>query len=151
MLSMKAKYALKALGYLARKPDTRFGIERIAEAENIPYKFLEAILTELRKSNVIDSKRGAAGGVKLARAPKDISIGDVIRLMDGPIALLPCASITRYRACDDCPDEAACRLRQVMIDARLAIADVLDERTLADLASRSPLPSERRLTDDDLG
>ncbi|WP_138379433.1 RrF2 family transcriptional regulator [Luteithermobacter gelatinilyticus] len=138
MLSMKAKYALKALSYLVAQDTQRVQTGAIAQAENIPHKFLEAILTELRKNNIIDSKRGLYGGVRLARAPEKVTVGDIIRIIDGPLAMVPCASLTRYRPCEDCPDETSCRIRNIMIDARLALTEVLDQRTLRDLADAAP-------------
>ena len=143
MLSQQSRYALKALIYLAGvtqagddhgKP--RPSAEIAAEA-NIPRKFLEAILLDLKLAGIVHSTRGKAGGYVLARAPDKITFGEVIRVTDGPLALIHCASQKFYRRCLDCPDEAACTLRQIMIEARAQLAAVLDTRTLADASSRA--------------
>jgi Rrf2 family protein len=106
----------------------------IAEAEDIPKKFLEAILVELRDHGIVDSRRGRYGGHRLARPPARVSVGDVIRVIDGPLALTPCSSRTQYGACADCEDPVICALRPVLQEARDAVATVLDGRTLAQLA-----------------
>ena len=118
MLSQKAKYALRAVLMLAE----RFGaqtppvaVSEIAEREQIPQKFLEAILVELRDSGILESRRGRYGGYSLQRPPAAISFGEVIRAIDGPLALIPCASRTQFKACGDCADVAACRIRWASI------------------------------------
>jgi Rrf2 family protein len=133
MLSMKAKYALKALIYMAQSEAPQLPSKQIAEAENIPQKFLDNILQELRQNGIVDSKRGIFGGYFLAKSPKDIFLGDIIRIIDGPLAPIRCASLTAYQKCEDCRDEAACRLRHVMLDVRNAMSGILDGRCLADL------------------
>jgi Rrf2 family protein len=130
---MKAKYALKALIYMAQSDAPQLPSKQIAEAENIPQKFLDNILQELRQNGVVDSKRGIFGGYFLAKSPKDIFLGDIIRIIDGPLAPIRCASLTAYQKCEDCRDEAACRLRHVMLDVRNAMSGILDGRCLADL------------------
>ena len=133
MLSQKAKYALRALMMLAEQPtDDLVLIADIAERENIPRKFLEAILVELRRHGLLFAKRGKSGGYRLARPPGDITFGEVIRLMDGMLAPIPCASRHSFRPCDDCVDPAGCSIRWTMIDVRDAIAGVLESRTLLD-------------------
>ena len=133
MLSMQSRYALKALLYLARvNAPEPVSINQIAQAENIPRKFLEAILVQLKRQNIVSSKMGKAGGYTLARAAAQIDFAEVIRAIEGPIALLPCASKNFYRPCNDCIDEEACGLRLVMIRARDQILDVLERTTLAD-------------------
>lgn len=133
MLSQKAKYALRALTLLADRADEDLiQIGDIAERENIPRKFLEAILVELRRQGLLYAKRGKAGGYRLARPPSEISLGVVIRLMDGMLAPIPCASRSAYQPCDDCEDPATCYVRRTMIDVRNSIAAVLESRTLAD-------------------
>ncbi|MGQ9367207.1 RrF2 family transcriptional regulator [Azospirillum sp. A39] len=133
MLSQKAKYALRALIMLAERPAGELVlIADIAERENIPRKFLEAILVELRKSGLLYAKRGKSGGYRLARPPSQISFGEVIRLTDGHIAPLPCASKAAFRPCADCTDPDTCSVRWLMIQVRDATAAVLDNRTLAD-------------------
>jgi len=133
MLSMKAKYALKALTYMAQHPDEAIRSRRIAESENIPQKFLDNILQDLRNNGMVEAKRGIFGGYFLARPASDIALGDVIRIIDGPLAPIRCASLTAYQKCDDCVDEAACQLRRLMSDVRNAMSSVLDHRCLQDL------------------
>jgi Rrf2 family protein len=136
MISSKAKYALRAAIVLAE----RYSAEgwtttlAIAEREGIPRKFLEAILVQLRDRGLIDSRRGSLGGHRLARDPATISVADIMRVVDGPLALTPCASVTRFRLCVDCGDVNACRLRHLMREARDAVANVLENRSLSSLA-----------------
>jgi Rrf2 family protein len=141
MLSQKAKYGLKALVYLARNPSpTGVRIADIAQSETIPRKFLDAILLELKKDGIVASRIGRAGGYRLAQAPEAICIGQVIRVLDGPLAPIPCASRTAYRPCPDCKDVDACLVRRAMQEARDAMAGVLDGLSLADLiANNAPL------------
>jgi len=135
VLTQKAKYALRALAVLAEAPQARpLPIHDIAERARAPQKFLEAILLELRKHGVLDSTRGKAGGYALARAPEAISLGAVIRIIDGPLAPIPCASLTAYRPCADCPDPQRCSVRRLMRRVRDATAAILDSATVADLA-----------------
>jgi Rrf2 family protein len=136
VLSQKAKYGLKALIYLARHPSaTGVRIADIAESESIPRKFLDAILLELKKDGIVASRIGRAGGYRLAQSPDDIGIGQVIRVLDGPLAAIPCASRTAYRPCPDCRDVETCLIRRAMLDARDAVSSVLDTLTLAELIS----------------
>ncbi|MDB5712924.1 MAG: transcriptional regulator, BadM/Rrf2 family [Sphingomonadales bacterium] len=136
MLSQQSRYALKALIHLATKdPLKPHPIVEIAAACNIPRKFLEAILLDLKFSGLVHSTRGKAGGYALSRLPKEITFGEIIRATDGPLALLHCASKKFYRRCLDCPDEEACALRRIMTDARDQLSAVLDHRTLADALS----------------
>src|SRR5690349_17424409 len=119
MLSKKSKYAIKALVALAKhekenKDGSPMRIIEISEQEKIPKKFLEAILLELRRHNLLGSKMGVNGGYYLLKSPKDIALTDIIRLTDGPIAMIPCASLNFYEKCDDCVDETICGLRKVM-------------------------------------
>jgi Rrf2 family protein len=131
MLTRKGKYGLKALVHLAGMPAGRLAfVNDIAVANNIPKKFLDAILGELRNAGFVQSRKGKEGGYRLARPAVDIKIGHVIRVLDGPLAPFPCASRTRYQRCDDC-DETTCQVRHMMIDVRQAIAEVLDNRSLA--------------------
>lgn len=134
MLSMKAKYALKALVTLAKRDGEQMHVKAIAAEANIPYKFLEAILAELKRDGLVNSRRGAAGGYVLARDSREITAGDIIRLMDGPLAPIRCASMTAYQACEDCPDEDQCALHDVMTDVRSALSSVLDKRSIHELA-----------------
>lgn len=146
MLSSKAKYAVRALVFLADRHARALWVPTgdIAAAEAIPRKFLEAILVELRDHGLVESRRGALGGHRLARAPDAISLADVIRVIDGPLALTPCASVTDFRPCTDCTDIASCRLQHVMRRARDAVAEVLENCSLASLAEKgvaaAPVP-----------
>jgi Rrf2 family protein len=141
MLSQKARYALRAMLMLARSGDGRLiQVAGIAQQENVPRKFLELILLDLKKHGLLQSQRGKSGGYCLARPAAAITFGEIVRIMDGPLAPLPCASVTGYRRCADCADERRCAIRRVMREVRDAIAQVLDTTTLADaLAGGSPM------------
>jgi Rrf2 family protein len=140
MLSQKAKYALRALLVLAARTDNApVHIADIAESEHISRKFLEATLLELRKHGVLASQRGQHGGYQLARPASEISFGEVIRIIDGPLAPLPCASITAFRLCSDCAKPDECAIRWLMQRVRDATAGVLDECTLADALGKRPV------------
>ncbi len=131
MLTKKAKYGLKAMAYLAGvQPGQTALVADIAAANQIPKKFLDAILSELRNAGYVHSKKGKGGGYMLARAPSEISVGNLIRTLDGPLAPIQCASRRLYRRSEDCVDETHCAVRLVMIEARDAIAQVLDSTTL---------------------
>ena len=137
MLTKKGKYGLKALSALSRQPDGHLmGVAELAEANAIPKKFLDAILAELRNAGFVRSKKGKLGGYALARPAGEIMIGHVVRVLDGPLAPIPCASRTRYVPCDDCNVEA-CQVRHLMLDVRNAIAEVLDKTSLSQLATMS--------------
>ena len=139
MLSQKAKYALKALLMLAERPAGEpLLIADIAERQNLPRKFLELILLDLKHQGILYSKRGRNGGYALARAPAEISFGEVVRIVDGPLASVLCVSRTAYRRCDDCRDEATCAVRRVFGRVRDATAAILDDHTLADAVRRGP-------------
>ncbi len=133
MLTKKGKYGLKALVHLAELPPGELAfVGEIAAANNIPKKFLDAILGELRNAGFVQSRKGKDGGYRLARLPAEIKIGHVIRVLDGPLAPIPCASRTQYQRCEDC-DETTCRVRHMMLKVREAIAAVLDNRSLAQM------------------
>jgi Rrf2 family protein len=134
---MKAKYALKALSRLAQAGSEPVLVATIAECERIPRKFLEAILVELRQHGLVRSKKGRGGGYALARDPENVSVGNVIRIVDGPLALVPCLSRTAYRRCADCVDETTCGVRLILKDAHEATIRLLDTATLADLVDHS--------------
>jgi Rrf2 family protein len=132
MISQKAKYAFKALLYLAeRTPETTAPIEEIARSEGVPRKFLEQILLELKHSGLIASRRGRSGGYHLVRPANEITIGYVLRIIDGPIAPLPCLSRTAYRRCKDCRDEANCSVRRLFSQTYEAMLATMDGATLA--------------------
>ncbi len=135
MLSKKAKYALKALFALAQdnvNGQKSMLIAEIARQERIPKKFLEAILLDLKNDGILYSKRGKTGGYALRKTPDQISVGQVIRVIDGPLALIPCASQTAYVPCDECIDVETCAIRLTMRKVRDATASILDNTTLAD-------------------
>jgi Rrf2 family protein len=134
MLTKKGKYGLKAAVHLAKLPAGQSAfVADVAEANMIPKKFLDAILGELRNAGMLHSKKGKGGGYMLAKPAESIIVGDIVRVLDGPLAPLSCASTTAYRRCDDCSDENACSVRLMMLAVRNAIADVLDQRTLAEM------------------
>ncbi len=134
MLSRKTKYGLKALCYIARrKEEGTVLIQEIADAEAISKKFLESILLTLRKSGFLGSKKGKGGGYYLIKEPSEIPMAAVIRILEGPIALLPCVSLNFYERCDDCKDEEKCNLHALMIEVRDSTLSVLENKTLADI------------------
>jgi hypothetical protein len=139
MLSSRAKYAVRAAAVLGSSyaAGEWTATAALAARERIPRKFLEAILVQLRDNGLVESRRGPLGGHRLARAPSSISVADIIRVVDGPLALTPCASVTRFQPCPDCRDVATCRLRRLMKEARDAVAAVLEDRTLDDLTEAS--------------
>ncbi|BBU60492.1 Rrf2 family transcriptional regulator [Methylosinus sp. C49] len=132
MLTKKGKYGIKAMSYLARfEPGRTVPVQEIATTQRIPKKFLDAILCELRNLGYVSSKMGKGGGYTLARPAETITVGNIIRALDGPLAPLPCASKTRYQPCDDCVDVEKCAVRLVMQDAQRALSGVLDNCSLA--------------------
>lgn len=131
-VSKRGEYALRALLLLAREPGRDVRLDEIAGRERIPPKFLEQIFIDLRGAGILKGRRGPAGGYRLDRAPRRIRLGEVVRLMDGPLAPIRCVSRSAYEPCT-CPDEKSCRLRAVMMEVRDAIARILDRTTLADL------------------
>jgi Rrf2 family protein len=141
MISQKAKYALRALVSLARvqRGETMM-IGEISKEQAIPKKFLEQILLELKRAGFVASRRGRAGGYELLRAPEEIMFGEVLRLIDGPIAPLPCLSKIAYKRCKDCRDEESCEIRHVFERVTLATRAVLDRTTLADSLKLEDLP-----------
>ncbi|SIQ17078.1 transcriptional regulator, BadM/Rrf2 family [Rhizobium sp. RU20A] len=133
MISQKAKYAMRALVALARvEPGTSLMIGEIAESQAIPKKFLEQILLDLKREGIVTSRRGKAGGYLMMRTPDAVSFGEVLRLIDGPLAPLPCLSKVAYHRCADCSNESACEIRHVFAKVAEATRDILDGTTLAD-------------------
>jgi len=133
-LTKRGEYALRAMidiGIAQELGRPLIRIRELSEKENIPIKFLEAILLEMKEAGYLDSKRGVNGGYFLAKPMNKIKIGDVVRKIEGPLAPIRCASVTAYESCS-CPDEAHCGLRLLMVDVRNAIANILDKYTLAD-------------------
>ena len=132
-LTQKAKYALKALVFLAKEYDSGpVLITKVAESEGISRKFLELILLELKNNGVLQSKKGRGGGYWLARPPEDIYLGHIIRIFEGALAPLPCASKRYYRRCEECADEPTCEVRAVMLEVKSATLRVLDTTSLRD-------------------
>jgi len=136
MLSQKARYALRALVELARDDAGQVTAGELALRADAPRKFLEAILLQLARRQIVISRRGKFGGYVLARPADQITFAEVIRAIDGPLALAPCVSVTAFRKCDDCPDLATCSLRDALRKARDATADVLEHYTLAQGAAQ---------------
>lgn len=133
MLSKKSQYAFKALSYLSvRFDDGPVLISEIAKKKKIPLKFLENILLELKKANILDSKKGKGGGYFLKKRPEDIKVATIIRLVNGPIAMLPCVSLYFYERCKNC-NEKHCALHDMMIEVRDATLGIVENRTLRDL------------------
>lgn len=134
MLSKKTKYGLKALIYIARQEGlVPVLISDISQKERIPKKFLEAILLDLKKFGVLGSKKGKGGGYYLMKDPRTVTAAAVIRVLEGPIALLPCVSLNYYEKCDDCPDEVTCSLHKFMGEVRDSTLNILQQKTLYDL------------------
>lgn len=134
MLSMKAKYAIRALMELAKNDKRMLAAKTISKDADVPLKFLENILQELKHHGIVDSKRGIFGGYFLAKPATEITVGNLIRIIDGPLAPIRCASVTAYQKCDDCHDEATCKIRKTMVEVRNAITEVLDNKTLSEMA-----------------
>ncbi|SFU32174.1 transcriptional regulator, BadM/Rrf2 family [Pustulibacterium marinum] len=134
MLSKKTKYGLKALANLAKKgKGTPVLISKIAEEENISKKFLEAILLQLKNNGFLGSKMGKGGGYYLLKEPREVKLASMYRILEGPIALLPCVSLNYYEKCEDCKSEETCQLNRVMIEVRDKTLSVLENKTLEDL------------------
>ncbi|OAB76028.1 RrF2 family transcriptional regulator [Cochleicola gelatinilyticus] len=138
MLSRKTKYGIKALTYLA-KQDTNepVQISVISESENISQKFLESILLTLRKTGILGSKKGKGGGYYLLKQADQITIASVFRILEGPIAMVPCVSLNFYEKCDDCPEESACSVHNLMIRVRDNNLKIFENTSVADLVSQS--------------
>ena len=137
MLSQRSKYALRAMTMLAaQKPGELILVADIAKKRKVPKKFLELILLDLKRRGLLHSRRGKNGGYCLAKPAQKITFGEIIRITDGPLAPLACASLTAYRRCDDCEDEKACAIRRIMRSVRDASSAILDKATLADALKR---------------
>ena len=133
MLAQKPRYALRSLLYLA---ETHVGhpvrLAEIAETQQVPPKYLELIMLDLKKAGLVESVRGPKGGYQLARRPETISFGEIVRVMEGPIALVPCASVNFYARCGDCHDEASCAIRRIFALVRDRSAELLEGISLSD-------------------
>jgi len=135
MLSKKTKYGLKALTFIARSEgDMPVQVSEIAKNESIPQKFLESILLTLRKSGILGSKKGKHGGYYLRKEPAEILMTEVMRILEGPIAMVPCVSLNYYEKCDDCVDEDSCSVHKLMIQVRDSTLNVFRNTTLEDLS-----------------
>ncbi|AXO81220.1 Rrf2 family transcriptional regulator [Olleya aquimaris] len=136
MLSKKTKYGIKALTYLAKQETrTPVRIATISESENISLKFLESILLSLRKQGFLGSKKGKNGGYYLLKEPKDIAMTEVMRVLEGPIAMVPCVSLNFYEKCDDCPDESICAVNKLMLKVRDNTLQIFRNTSLEDLCN----------------
>ena len=138
MLSKKTKYALHALTYLGKHRDQKTVlIQDISEEYGISHKFLENILLELKKAGILGSKKGKGGGYYLIKDPKEVPLSKVIRLLEGPIALLPCVSLNYYEPCAECKDEAKCGLNKVMLEVRDETLKILEIKNLSDILEKN--------------
>ena len=147
MLSKKCKYAIHALVHMAKEPEAKFLIKDISGACNIPKKFLEAILLELKRAGVLGSKQGKGGGYFLRKAPADVNLAEVVRLFDGAIAAIPCATHQFYEACRECDDEETCVVRDAFLQIRNATVEMLKSDTLEGLARKeSRLKAKKKAT-----
>ena len=136
MLTMKGKYGLKALSDMAlADPGAVLQSAEIAQRHGISKKFLDAILADLRLAGIVVTRKGRSGGYRLARPADVISVGEVLRVLDGPLALIACASRSAYVPCTDCRDESACAVMLAMLEVRDAVASVLDRKTLIEMAT----------------
>ena len=137
MISNKARYALRALIFLAERHPRPASVSEIAAGARSPRKFLETILLELKLDGILDSRRGRMGGYELARPAAEITVADILRSIDGPLALAPCASRTAFKPCEDCTDIDNCRIRHILLEGRDALAAILEARKLSDLMKAS--------------
>lgn len=137
MLSKKTKYAINALVFIAKnKDDQPISVSRISAEQNIPLKFLESILTELKNARILNSKKGKYGGYSLNGNPEEIHMAKIMRLLDGAIALLPCVTFEFYERCEECIDEETCGIRQIAMEIRNETVERLKNATLAEIIKR---------------
>jgi len=147
MLTRKGKYGLKALMHLTGLPPGGSpSSAEIAEKNQISKKFLDGILGELRNAGLVHSRYGREGGFTLARPASEIMVGHVVRVLDGPLAPIPCASRSYYQKCTDCVNEDRCSVRLIMLEVRNAIAAILDQRSVAEMRGLADLPSPKART-----
>lgn len=145
MISKKSKYAINALVYLARhKEDGPIIISQIAEAQNIPQKFLESILLDLKNAGILSSKKGRGGGYYLISDPDDVNLADVMRLFDGAIAFLPCVTHKYYERCEECKDEETCGIRDIFLEVRNETVELLKMGTLSNILGREERLAEEK-------
>jgi Rrf2 family protein len=146
MISQKAKYALRALIALAKaQKGLALSAGSIAETQKIPKKFLEQILLDLTRHGILTSRRGKEGGYLMLKQPQEVTFGEVLRYIDGPLAPLPCLSKVAYRRCADCPNEGACEIRKVFAGVAAATRDVLDGTSLLNAISEQDFPQMGKL------
>jgi len=137
VLSKKTKYAINALVFIAKNRDEQpISVSRISDEQNIPLKFLESILTELKNARILNSKKGKYGGYSLNGTPEEIHMAKIMRLFDGAIALLPCVTYEFYERCEECVDEDTCGIRQIAMEIRNETVKRLKAATLADIIKR---------------
>ena len=136
MLSKKCKYAIHALVHMAKTPEDKFLIKDISEACSIPKKFLETILLDLKRAGILGSKQGKGGGYTLRRSPADVNLAEVVRLFDGAIAAVPCATFKYYERCDECEDEETCSVRYAFLQVRNATVEMLKGETLEGMVKK---------------
>jgi Rrf2 family protein len=137
MLSKKTKYAIHALSFLAKKDKSKPQlIVHISEETHTPRKFLEAILLELKKNGILGSKMGKGGGYYLMKEPRDVKLSTILRLFDGPIAYVPCASLNYYEKCNECDDEQNCGLHHIMVDVRDQTLKLLENKSIQDILDK---------------
>lgn len=137
MISKKTKYAINALVFLAKDEQRKpIRISDISEAQNIPQKFLEAILLDLKKAGVLASKKGKGGGYYLLQTPEDVNLADIMRLFDGPIAFLPCVTHKYYERCEECMNEETCGIRDVFYEVRNKTVELLKQANLGEIMLR---------------
>jgi Rrf2 family protein len=136
MLSKKSKYAIHALVFMAKAPEQQFMIKEISDNCRIPRKFLESIMLDLKRNGVLGSKQGKGGGYFLRKLPEEVNLADIVRLFDGAIAAVPCASFKFYEACQECEDEDTCAVRDAFLKVRNATVEMLKSDTLQTLVNR---------------
>ncbi len=145
MISKKSKYALNALLHLTKKQgEGPVLISTISADENIPQKFLEAILLDLRNAGILSSKKGKGGGYYLLKKPEDVNIAQVLRIFDGPIALLPCVAFNFYERCEECKDEEVCAIREAFKEVREESVRIFKEYTLRKMVDREKALTEAK-------
>ena len=144
MLSKKCKYAIHALVHMAKDPKEKYLIKDISAECNIPKKFLEAILLDLKRAGVLGSKQGKGGGYFLRREPTDVNLAEVVRLFDGAIAAVPCATYKFYEPCAECVDEEVCSVRHAFLQVRNATVEMLKTNTLEDLVKKESKLRQRK-------
>jgi Rrf2 family protein len=144
MLSKKTKYAINALVYIAKHIDEQpISVNKIAQAQRIPLKFLESILTELKNARILNSKKGKFGGYTLNDSPNQIHMARIMRLFDGAIAILPCVTYDFYEKCDECSNEDTCGIREVAMEIRNETVKRLKSATLSDIIDRENMLKQK--------